>query len=81
MYEIVDINGGCSGVPVWMTEAHWRNLELSSRSRVALRALREVQGLLESLKKASSESEELSLEGVSDANSKTKGSPMETRSN
>ena len=74
MYEVVDVHGGCTGVPVWMTEAHWRNSKLSTRPRVSLQALRQVQGLLESLKDSSNESEELSFGGVSDANGETKTS-------
>lgn len=78
MYEIVDVHGGCSGVPVWMTEEHWRSLKVSPRAQVALKALREVQGLLESLKNSSNESEEVSFRGVSDAKSKTKAITTES---
>ena len=71
MYEVVDVHGGHSGVPVWMTEDHWVELKLLPSPRVSLKALRAVQGLLESLKKTSNERKELSFEGVSDANSET----------
>lgn len=80
MYDVVDIRGGCTAVPVWMTEPRWSNLKLSSRPVVVLKALREVQSLLKSLKNTSNESDALSLEGVSYANSETESPPMEASS-
>ena len=66
---MVDIHGGCSGVPAWMTENRWKELKLSPAPRVSLKALKEVQALLESVKTLSNGSNKLSLEGVNDANS------------
>jgi hypothetical protein len=72
MYEVVDVHGGRSGVPVWMTERCWVNFEVLSSPRVSLKALRAVTSLLESVRKASDESDELSFEGVGDEKSKAK---------
>ena len=81
MYQTVDVHGGHTGIPVWMTEACWQNLKLSTSPRVSLKAIQEIQSLLKSLKSLSSESSKLSSEGLNDAKSKAKSSATKAESN
>ena len=50
MYDAVDIHGSCSGIPVWMTKAHWKELRLANRPQVPLLVLQNLRALLASLR-------------------------------
>ncbi len=49
MSDSVDIHSSCSGIPVWMTQAHWKELRLANRPQVPLLVLRNLRALLASL--------------------------------
>jgi len=46
MYEVLDVHGGHSGIPAWMTEPRWRGLQIASRPRVSRAVLNSLRGLL-----------------------------------
>jgi hypothetical protein len=70
MYEVLDVHGGHSGIPVWMTEPRWRGLQIASQPRVSRAVLNSLRGLLNALNSGSNESEQLSFEGGGDEGSK-----------
>ena len=49
-YETVDVHGSSSGIPVWMTEAGWRDLRVAERPKVPLVVLENLRALLVSLR-------------------------------
>ena len=69
MHEVLDVHGGHSGIPVWMTEPRWRELQIASRPRVSRTVLHSLRGLIHGLNSASNVSEQLSLEGGGDERS------------
>jgi hypothetical protein len=69
VYEVIDVHGGHSGIPAWMTEPRWRELQVASRPRVSRAVLHSLRGLLNTLNSGSNGSEQLSFEGGGDEGS------------
>lgn len=69
MYDVIDVHGGHSGLPVWMTEPRWRELRIASRPRVTREVLHSIRGLLNMLNSGSNGSKKLSFDGGSDEGS------------
>src|SRR2546428_9183185 len=46
MYGVLDVHGGHSGIPAWMTEPRWRGLQIASRPRVPRAVLNSLPRLL-----------------------------------
>jgi hypothetical protein len=53
MYDALDVHGSCSGIPVWMTQPHWKDLGLAEGPHVPLIVLRNLRALLASLRSVS----------------------------
>ena len=53
MYDAVDVHGGCSGIPAWMSQPHWKELRLAHSPHVPLIVLRNLRALLDRLRSVS----------------------------
>ena len=57
MYDALDVYGGSTGIPTWMTEPHWKNLTIAKRVKIPVNFLKELSMLLASQKSCSNGSE------------------------
>jgi len=57
MYDALDVHGGSTGIPVWMTEPQWKKLLIAKQVKIPLNFLKELSMLLASQKYCSIESE------------------------
>ena len=71
MYDALDVHGGSTGIPAWMTESRWKELRVGDRPSVSLQILQELRALLASLHPASNEDERVHG-GHGDENTQTK---------
>jgi hypothetical protein len=53
LYDAVDVWGGSTGIPVWMTEARWKDLRVTEQPCVPLSVLQNLRTLLASLRSVS----------------------------
>lgn len=51
--DALDVHGSRSGIPVWMTEARWKELRITERPSVPLIVLKNLRALLASLRSVS----------------------------
>ena len=46
MYDALDVHGGSTGIPTWMTELRWKDLRITDRPNVPLQILERLSMLL-----------------------------------
>ena len=48
MYDTLDVHGGSTAIPTWMTEPHWKDLRITDQPKVPLQILQKLHALLKS---------------------------------
>ena len=46
MYDSLDMHGGSTGIPTWMTEPHWKELRITDQPQIPLKIFQKLHALL-----------------------------------